>query len=78
MEMIDFVAQTGAGDAEVKVTMSFKADKYSSWAENIEMVTFNGMDIMGLLTDEQFADLEAKGLKAIDAKKVWELENYEP
>jgi hypothetical protein len=78
MEMIDFVAQTGAGDVDVEVTMSFKADKYSSWAENIEMVKFNGMDIMGLLTEEQFADLEAKGLKAIDAKKQWELENFEP
>jgi hypothetical protein len=78
MEMIDFVAQTGAGNVDVEVTMSFKADKYSSWAENIEMVKFNSMDIMGLLTEEQFADLEAKGLKAIDAKKQWELENFEP
>ena len=78
METINFMAQTGAGDVEVQVTMSFKEDKYTSWAENIEMVTYNGMDIMGLMTDEQFADLEAKGIKAIDAKKVWELENFEP
>jgi hypothetical protein len=75
---IDFVATTGAGDVEVKVTMSFKADRYTTWAENIEMVTYNGMDIMGLMTDEQFADLEAKGIRAIEGKKLWDLENYEP
>ena len=75
---IDFEATTGAGDVEVKVTMSFEADKYTSWAENIEMVTYNGMDIMGLMTDEQFEELEAKGIKAIEAQRVWETENYEP
>jgi len=75
---IDFLATTGAGDVEVKVTMSFKADRYTTWAENIEMVTYNGMDIMGLMTDEQFTDLEAKGIRAIEGKKLWDLENYEP
>jgi hypothetical protein len=78
MYSIDFVATTGAGDVEVKVTMSFKADRYSSWCENIEMVTFEGVDIMGLMTDEQFEELEAKGIKAIEAQRVWETENYEP
>ena len=78
METINFMAQTGAGDVEVQVTMSFKADKYSSWAENIEMVTLNGMDIMGLMTDEQFADLEAKGVRAIETQRHWEIVNYEP
>jgi hypothetical protein len=78
MHTINFEATTGAGDVEVKVTMSFKADKYSSWAENIEMVTYNGMDIMGLMTDEQFADLEAKGVRAIETQRHWEIVNHEP
>ena len=78
MYAIDFTATTGAGDVEVKVTMTFEADRYTSWAENIEMVTFNGMDIMGLLTEEQFADLEAQGMEAIKAKREWEVVNYEP
>ena len=78
MHTINFDATTGAGDVDVKVTMSFKADKYSTWAENIEMVTFNGMDIMGLMTDEQFADLEAKGVRAIETQRHWEIVNYEP
>jgi hypothetical protein len=78
MHTINFEATTGAGDVEVQVTMTFKADKYTSWAENIEMVTYNGMDIMGLMTDEQFEELEAKGIKAIEAQRVWETENYEP
>jgi hypothetical protein len=78
MYTIDFDATTGAGNVEVKVTMSFEADKYSTWAENIEMVTYSGMDVMGMMTDEQFAELEAEGLKAIDAKRQWEKDNYEP
>jgi hypothetical protein len=78
MHTINFDATTGAGDVEVQVTMSFKADKYSSWAENIEMVTYNGMDIMGLMTDEQFADLEAKGVRAIETQRHWEIVNHEP
>lgn len=75
---IEFQATTGAGDVEVNVTMSFEADKYTSWAENIDMVTFEGKDIMGLLTDEQFADLEAQGMEAIKAQREWEKVNYEP
>jgi hypothetical protein len=78
MHTINFDATTGAGEVEVQVTMSFKADKYSTWAENIEMVTLNGMDIMGLMTDEQFADLEAKGVRAIETQRHWEIVNYEP
>jgi hypothetical protein len=78
MYSIDFVATTGAGDVEVKATMTFKADRYSSWCENIEMVTFEGVDIMGLLTEEQFADLEAQGIKAIETQREWEKVNYEP
>ena len=78
MYSIDFVATTGAGDVEVKATMTFKADKFSTWAENIDMVTFNGMDIMGLLTEEQFADLEAQGIRAIETQREWEIVNYEP
>lgn len=78
MHTINFEATTGAGDETVQVTMSYKADKYSTWAENIESVTFNGMDVMGLLTEEQFADLEAKGIRAMEEKKVWDSNNYEP
>ena len=78
MYAIDFTATTGAGDVEVKVTMSFEADKYTSWAENIDMVTFNGMDIMGLMTEEQFSELEAQGMEAIKAQREWEVVNYEP
>jgi len=75
---IEFQAATGAGGVEVNVTMSFEADKYTSWAENIDMVTFNGMDIMGLLTEEQFSELEAQGMEAIKAQREWEVVNYEP
>jgi len=78
MHTINFEATTGAGDVEVQVTMSFEADKYTSWAENIDMVTYNGMDIMGLMTDEQFAELEAQGIEAIKSQREWEIVNYEP
>ena len=75
---IEFQGTTGAGGVEVNVTMSFEADKYTSWAENIDMVTFEGVDIMGLLTEEQFSELEAQGMEAIKAQREWEVVNYEP
>ena len=75
---IDFQTTTGAGDEIVKVTMTYERDESGIYAENIESITFNGMDVMGLLTEEQFADLEIEGCKAIHEQAKFAMENYEP
>ena len=48
------------------------------YAENIESVTFDGINVIGLLTEEQFADLEIEGCKAIHDQAKFAMENYEP
>jgi len=75
---ITFQTTTGAGSQIVNVTMSYERDHDGVYAESIDEITFNGMDIMGLLSDEQCADLEIAGCKAIDDEIKFAMENYEP
>ena len=75
---IDFQTTTGAGDETVVVTMTYERDENGVYAENIESITFNGMDVMGLLLEEQYSDLEMQGCKAIDEQEKFARENYEP
>ena len=75
---IDFQAKTGAGHETVVVTMTYERDENGVYAENIESITFNGMDVMGLLSEEQYSDLEMQGCKAIDEQEKFARENYEP
>lgn len=75
---ITFQATTGAGSEVVEATMSYEMDESGVYAENIDALTYNGMDIMGLLSEEQFADLEIQGCKAVHDEIKFVMENYEP
>lgn len=75
---IIFHATTGAGCEAVSVEMSYECDQDGVYAENIEEVLFNGVSVMGLLSEEQFADLEIQGCKAIHDQIKFASENYEP
>lgn len=75
---ITFQAATGAGSEIVQVTMSYERDHDGIYAENIDEITYNGMDVMGLLSEEQYAELEIAGCKAIFAEVKFAMENYEP
>lgn len=75
---IEFQATTGAGSETVNVTMVYERDDIGIYAENIESITFNGMDVMGLLSDEQFMELELQGCQAIHDQTKFAMENYEP
>ena len=75
---IDFQSTTGAGSEVVQVTMTYERDESGIYAENIESITFNGMDVMGVLSQDQFADLEIEGCKAIHDQDKFAMENYEP
>jgi hypothetical protein len=57
-----FNATTGAGGETVTCKMSFERDEHGTFFENIEDVTYEGISVMGLLTDEQFAELEMAGI----------------
>jgi len=75
---IDFQATTGGGSEIVQVTMSYEEDIDGTYNENIDSVKFEGVEVIGLITPEQFAELEIEGCNAINEKKIWQLENYEP
>ncbi len=42
--------------------MSYERDEHGTFFENIEDVIYEGISVMGLFTDEQFAELEMAGI----------------
>ena len=60
-----FNATTGAGGETVTCKMSYERDEHGTFFENIEDVTYEGISIMWLLTDEQFAELEMVGVNKL-------------
>ena len=60
-----FEAKTGGGGETVTCKMSYERDEHGAYFENIEDVTYEGISIMGVLTDEQFADLEMVGVNKL-------------
>lgn len=56
-----FEAKTGGGGETVTCKMTYERDEYGTFAENIETVTFGEVDVTGLLSEEQFAELEIDG-----------------
>ena len=57
-----FNATTGAGGVTVTCKMSYERDEHGTFFENIEDVIYEGISIMGLLTDEQYSELEMIGI----------------
>jgi hypothetical protein len=60
-----FNATTGAGGETVTCKMTYERDEHGPYFESIEDVTYEGISIMGLLVDEQFADLEMIGVNKL-------------
>ena len=78
MNTIDFQARTGNGSEVVQVIMFYDEDIDGIFDKNIDSVLFEDKEVVGLLTGEQYLDLEKQGCEAINEKKIWQLENYEP
>lgn len=75
---IDFQATTGPGSEIVQVTMSYEEDIDGTYNENIDSVKFEGVEVIGFITTEQFAELEIEGCNAINENKIIAMQNYEP
>jgi hypothetical protein len=60
-----FNATTGAGGETVTCLMSYERDEHGPYFENIETVKFEGVEVTGLITEEQFADLEMVGVNKL-------------
>jgi hypothetical protein len=61
----EFEATTGAGGESVTCKMSYERDEDGTYFENIEDVTYQKVSVMGLLSEEQFSDLEMIGINKL-------------
>jgi hypothetical protein len=60
-----FNATTGAGDETVTCRMVYEMDEHGPYFENIETVMFEGIEVMALISEEQFSDLEMVGVNKL-------------
>ena len=63
----EFNATTGAGGETVTCKMTYERDEHGPYFESIEDVTFEGVSVIGLLSEEQFAELEMVGINKLNA-----------
>ena len=60
-----FNATTGAGGETVTCKMVYERDEHGPYFENIEEITFEGVSVIGLLSEEQFSELEMVGVNKL-------------
>ena len=58
----EFITTTGAGNEAVTCKMVYEIDEDGTFAENIESVKFEGVEVIGLISADDFDALEAIGL----------------
>lgn len=61
----EFNATTGAGGETVTCKMSYERDEHGPYFESIYDVTFEGVSVIGLLSEEQFSELEMVGVNKL-------------
>jgi hypothetical protein len=66
----EFDTTTGAGSEVVTVVYGYEYDADSSYNENIKEIWFKGRDVMGLLSDEQFKELEMEAAMRFQNHKL--------
>jgi hypothetical protein len=60
-----FNATTGAGGETVTCKMSYERDEHGPYFENIDDVIFEGVSVIGLISEEQFSELEMVGVNKL-------------
>jgi len=61
----DFQTTIGAGTETVTVSMTYERDNYSIYYENVDQVLFQGVDVIGLFSEEEFNALETLACKKL-------------
>jgi hypothetical protein len=61
-----FEAQTGGSSETVICKMSYERDEDGPFNLNIESVLYEGKEVIGLISEEQFAQLELAGTYKLD------------
>lgn len=70
MSTWEFDTTTGAGSEIVTVVYEYEQDEDSTYNENIKEIWFEGRDVIGLLADEQFRELEMEAAMRFQHHKL--------
>ena len=70
-----FEAKTGGGGETVICKMSYERDEDGAYRQNIESILFDGKEVIGLISELQFSELELLGIDKL-AKTIAEGEEY--
>ena len=57
-----FEAKTGGGGETVICKMSYERDEDGAYRQNIESILFDGKEVIGLISEDQFTELEGVGI----------------
>ena len=70
-----FEAKTGGGDETVVCKMFYERDDDGVFGQNIQSVIFEGKEVIGLISELQFSELELLGIEKL-AKTIEEGEEF--
>ena len=76
----EFDTTIGAGSEVVKVVYEYESDEDSTYNESIKEIWFEGRNVIGLMSDEQFKELEMEAAMRFQHHKTTrgETMDYEP
>jgi len=70
MNTWEFDTTVGAGSEVVTVVYEYEQDQDSTYNESIREIWFEGRDVIGILSDEQFKELEMEGAMRFQYHKL--------
>jgi hypothetical protein len=71
----EFDTTVGEGSVIVTVVMEYEQDEEGTYNENIEEVWFDGRNVMGIFTVEQYKDLEIEGCMRLQKHLIEEADH---
>jgi len=70
MNTWEFDTTVGAGSEVVTVVYEYEQDQDSTYNESIKEIWFEGRDVIGIISDEQFKELEMEGAMRFQYHKL--------
>ena len=70
-----FDTTVGEGSVIVTVVMEYEQDEEGTYNENIEEVWFEGRNVMGIFTVEQYKELEIEGCMRLQKHLIEEADH---
>jgi hypothetical protein len=71
----EFDTTVGEGSVIVTVVMEYEQDEEGTYNENIEEVWFEGRNVMGIFTVEQYKELEIEGCMRLQKHLIEEADH---